>query len=93
MHAAVCVAVHVALHVAVKIIDNNSSIIEHRILFIETHTVYTCIHAHTQSTVCCMGRTFLQALNDKFSGNMESVQLDTFPEEYFTCTSTCLACR
>ncbi|KAK7103992.1 zinc finger FYVE domain-containing protein 1-like isoform X2 [Littorina saxatilis] len=34
----------------------------------------------------------LKRLNDKFSGNMEAVQLDTFPEEYFTCTCACQAC-
>lgn len=34
----------------------------------------------------------LQVVNDKFSGKIDAVQLDTFPEEYFTCMSKCLAC-
>ncbi|XP_076442869.1 zinc finger FYVE domain-containing protein 1-like isoform X2 [Babylonia areolata] len=35
----------------------------------------------------------LKALNRKFSGNIEHVKEDTFPEQYFTCTATCQACQ
>ncbi|KAL8583835.1 hypothetical protein ACOMHN_040304 [Nucella lapillus] len=35
----------------------------------------------------------LKALNRKFSGNIEHVREDTFPEQYFTCTATCQACQ
>ncbi|KAH9513767.1 Zinc finger FYVE domain-containing protein 1 [Bulinus truncatus] len=35
----------------------------------------------------------LKALNDKFSGKIETPQFNTFPDEYFTCTSKCLACK
>ncbi|KAK7505474.1 hypothetical protein BaRGS_00003219 [Batillaria attramentaria] len=34
----------------------------------------------------------LKALNEKFNGEIERVQLNTFPEKYFTCVATCLAC-
>lgn len=34
----------------------------------------------------------LKALNEKFNGEIEKVQLDTFPDKYFTCVATCLAC-
>ncbi|GFO27427.1 Zinc finger fyve domain-containing protein 1 [Plakobranchus ocellatus] len=35
----------------------------------------------------------LKALNDKFSQDIEAPQLNTFPDQYFTCTSKCLACN
>ncbi|KAK3773525.1 hypothetical protein RRG08_022238 [Elysia crispata] len=35
----------------------------------------------------------LKALNDKFSQEIEAPQLNTFPDQYFTCTSRCLACN
>ncbi|KAK6998031.1 Zinc finger FYVE domain-containing protein 1 [Biomphalaria glabrata] len=35
----------------------------------------------------------LKALNDKFSGKIETPQFNTFPDEYFTCTSKCMACK
>ncbi|XP_059162270.1 zinc finger FYVE domain-containing protein 1-like isoform X2 [Physella acuta] len=35
----------------------------------------------------------LKAINDKFSGMIETPSFNTFPDEYFTCTSKCLACK
>ncbi|XP_071962254.1 zinc finger FYVE domain-containing protein 1-like [Antedon mediterranea] len=35
----------------------------------------------------------LRVLNEKFSGDIETTQPKTFPDEYFTCTSRCLACQ
>ncbi|XP_033125854.1 zinc finger FYVE domain-containing protein 1-like [Anneissia japonica] len=35
----------------------------------------------------------LKVLNEKFSGEIETTQPKTFPDEYFTCTSRCLACQ
>ena len=36
---------------------------------------------------------YSQALNDKFSADIETPHLNTFPDQYFTCTSKCLACK
>lgn len=40
----------------------------------------------------CVMFQSLKALNEKFSGDIEHVKLNTFPEKYFTCAATCLAC-
>jgi zinc finger FYVE domain-containing protein 1 len=34
----------------------------------------------------------LKVLNDKFNGTISATQLSSFPDEYFTCSQTCLAC-
>ncbi|KAK3597426.1 hypothetical protein CHS0354_040164 [Potamilus streckersoni] len=34
----------------------------------------------------------LQALNEKFSGEIEKSAYDTFPDQYFTCRAKCLSC-
>lgn len=36
---------------------------------------------------------FKQTLNDKFSGKIEKLLPSSFPDEYFTCTATCLSCN
>ena len=34
----------------------------------------------------------LQALNQKFSGEIDRVVVSTFPDEYFSCRAECRAC-
>ncbi|BFZ11581.1 hypothetical protein BsWGS_14619 [Bradybaena similaris] len=58
-----------------------------------------CVDAQIQDTSVRAARKpeiifrSLKALNDKFNQKIETPQLNTFPDQYFTCTSRCLACR